>query len=380
MGMITRPKAAHAAFALALCFMCSAAQAQTKPVPERKSFSAQDQAAAQIPAFPDARFFADSLPDFRRALPERRGPWLALSAGGEDGAFGAGVLTGWSGRGRPDFAVVTGVSTGALIGVYAFLGPACDSMLESAYTTINSADVFEAASTHESLVDAWPLRRLIDKAITARLMRDVASAHDGGRRLFVVTTNLDAGRPMVWNMGAIARRASDEALSLFKQVLLASSSIPGVFQPMLIHVEGQGGAFQELHVDGALANPFYIAPEGVSEPPMSELYIIVNGKLAVDFGLTQRKILPILGRSFTVALKAGERGAIATWTRWARMGGVPLKLANIPEAFKMASKGSFDPDYMKALFAEGRRSAQGGEAFEARVMPADDAAIAGLPR
>jgi len=364
--------ATNAAITLALgaCLLAPAAHGQTsKPTPaqERKSFSAQDQAAAVIPAFPDARFFAESLPDFRRALPDRRGPWLVLSAGGEDGAFGAGVLSGWTGRGRPDFAVVTGVSTGALIGVYAFLGAPYDAMLESAYTTINAADVFEAAGTPESLVDAWPLRRLIDRAITAQVLRDVAAAHESGRRLFVVTTNLDAGRSMVWNMGAIARRASDEALFLFKQVLLASSSIPGVFQPMLIHAEGQGGAFHELHVDGALASPFYVAPEGMSEPPMSELYILVNGKLAVDFDLTRRKVLPILGRSFSIALKAGARGAIATWTGWARMGGVGLKLAHIPDAFKRESKGSFDPDYMKALFAEGRKSAQGGEAFEARV-------------
>ncbi len=383
--MIQWPMATKAAMALTLGagLMGAPAYGQTKPPPppERKSFSAQDQAAARLPAFPDARFFADSLQDFRRALPERRGPWLALSAGGEDGAFGAGVLSGWTGRGRPDFAVVTGVSTGALIGVYAFLGPSYDGMLESAYTTINAADVFEAAGTHESLVDAWPLRRLIDRAITPRLLRDVAAVHESGRRLFVVTTNLDAGRPVVWNMGAIARRASDEALLLFKQVLLASSSIPGLFQPMLIPVEGQGGAFQELHVDGALAGPFYVAPEGMIEPPMSELYILVNGKLAVDFDLTRRKVLPILGRSFSIALKAGARGAIATWTGWARSGGVGLKLAMIPAGFKMESKGSFDPDYMKALFAEGRRSAQVGDAFEARVEPAGgQSAIAGLPR
>ncbi len=357
----------------------------TKPTqaPERKIFTAQDQAAAIIPAFPDARFFADSLEDFRRALPERRGPWLALSAGGEDGAFGAGVLTGWSGKGRPEFAAVTGVSTGALIGVYAFLGASYDAMLEGAYTTINSADVFEAAGTHESLVDAWPLRRLIDRAITSKVLRDVADAHDGGRRYFVVTTNLDAGRPIVWNMGAIARRASGEALALFKQVLLASSSIPGVFQPTLIHVEGQGGVFQELHVDGALASPFYVAPEGVRDLPISELYILVNGKLNMDFGMTQRKVLPILGRSLSLALKAGERGAIATWTGWARGGGIDLKVANIPEAFKLESRGSFDPDYMKALFAEGQRSAKWGAPFEVRVTATSDSAenaIARLPR
>ena len=352
--------------------------------PDRKTFSAQDQAAAGVPAFPDARFFADATSDYRRALPDRRGPWLALSAGGEDGAFGAGVLTGWTGKGRPEFSVVTGVSTGALIGVYAFLGPAYDDMLTAAYTTINAGDVFEIAGTHESLVDAWPLRRLVDRAITPALLRDVAAAHESGRRFFVVTTNLDAGRPMVWNMGAIARRSGEEALSLFKQVLLASSSIPGVFQPTLIHVQGQGDAFHELHVDGGVASPFYVAPEtvtpdGLADLPMSALYILVNGKLTMDFGMTQRKVLPILGRSFSMALKAGERLAIATWTQWARARGVELKVANIPGRFTLESKGPFDPEYMKALFTEGRQSVQGGDAFQ---FPASDAenAIARLPR
>ncbi len=387
MRMLSLHVATNTAKALALCacLLGSSAQAQTRPThaPERKSFSAQEQAAAVVPAFPDVRFFADATHDFRRALPQRPGPWLALSAGGEDGAFGAGVLTGWTGNGRPEFAVVTGVSTGALIGVYAFLGSSYDPMLEAAYTTINSADVYEAASTHESLVDAWPLRRLVDKAITAQLLRDVASAHNNGRRLFVITTNLDAGRPVVWNMGAIARQSSDESLALFKQVLLASSSIPGVFQPMLINAEGQGGSFHELHVDGALASPFYVAPESITDLPASELYILINGKLSTDFGVTPRKVLPILGRSFSVALKAGERGAIASWTKWAQMRDLGLKVAAIPATFKMESRGSFDPDYMKALYAEGRRSAPGGEAFQTQRGPATDhleGTIARLPK
>lgn len=377
--------------ALGACALEAAAQSQAPrqtQTPQRKAFSAQDQAAASLPAFPDARFFADSAVDFRRALPQQSGPWLALSAGGEDGAFGAGVLTGWSGRGRPEFTVVSGVSTGALIGVYAFLGASYDAALEAAYTTINAGDVFEVAGTPESLVDAWPLRRLVDRSITARLLRDVAAAHEAGRRLFVVTTNLDAGRPMVWNMGAIARRSGEEALALFKQVLLASSSIPGVFQPMLIDVHAQGRTFHELHVDGGLANPFYVAPESLAHDsaadlPVSELYILVNGKLNVDFGLTQRKVLPILGRSFSVALKAGERLAIAAWSNWAQARGVDVKVANIPGGFTVQSKGSFDPDYMKALFAQGRQSVRLGEAFETRVAPTGEqreSATAGLPR
>ena len=354
------------------------AQAQPQP-PERKTFNAQDQAVAAIPAFPDARFFADSPADFRLALPARRGPWLALSAGGEDGAFGAGVLTGWSGRGRPEFSVVTGVSTGALIGVYAFLGASYDALLEAAYTTINAADVFEVAGTPESLLDAWPLRRLVDRAITPSVLRDVAAAHDSGRRLFVVTTNLDAGRSVVWNMGAIAHRKGDQALALFKQVLLASSSIPGVFQPTLIDVHAEGRTFHELHVDGALASPFYVAPDSAGDLPIAELFVLVNGKLSTDFGMTQRKVLPILGRSFSVAMKAGQKLALDAWSNWAQLRGVKFKLATIPQRFTIESKGAFDPVYMKALFNEGRQSILAGDAFQ-NVLDERDSAIARLPK
>ncbi len=99
------------------------------PIP-RTIFTAADQDAAVIANIPNARFWADSEPEYLRALPTMRGPWLILSAGGEDGAYGAGLLGGWSKTGkRPEFSLVTGVSTGALIAPFAFLGPKYDEML-----------------------------------------------------------------------------------------------------------------------------------------------------------------------------------------------------------------------------------------------------------
>ena len=203
-------------------------------LPPRPPFTAAEDATAAIPGMPDARFWADSTEDFAKALPEKPGPWLTLSSGGSDGAFGAGLLNGLTASGkRPDYAVVTGVSTGALIAPFAFAGPRYDDALRDAFTKITSADVFEIGGTPESFVDTWPLKDLIAKQVTPALIADIAAQYRAGRRLFIVTTNLDSERSMVWNMGAIAAHGGEQAIKLFRTVLLASSSIPGAFPPVL---------------------------------------------------------------------------------------------------------------------------------------------------
>src|SRR5580693_8516941 len=186
-------------------------QPQAKQLPPRIPFTAAEEVAATIPGMPDARFWADSVADFTAALPSQPGPWLALSSGGADGAFGAGLLNGLSESGkRPDYAVVTGVSTGALMAPFIFAGQKYDGALRDAYTKVSAADIFEVGSTGESFVDSWPLKDLIAKQITPALLADVAAAHNSGRRLFVVTTDLDVERSVVWNMGAIAAHAADK--------------------------------------------------------------------------------------------------------------------------------------------------------------------------
>ncbi len=227
---------------------------------------------------------------FNNALPAKPGPWLILSSGGEDGAFGAGLLNGLSASGkRPDYSVVTGVSTGALMAPFAFAGPRYDDALRDAYTKITSADVFEIGATPESFVDTWPLKDLIAKEITPALMADIAAQYRAGRRLFVITTDLDAERSVVWNMGAIAAHGGEEALNLFRTVLLASSSIPGAFPPVLIDVESNGKRFAEMHVDGGVGGQFFVAPAALMAAtadyrlPATELDIVVDSGLQPDF-------------------------------------------------------------------------------------------------
>jgi predicted acylesterase/phospholipase RssA len=336
----------------------------------RTPFTQDEESAAAVSGIPDARVWGDSVEDFQRVLPTTNGPWLALSGGGADGAFGAGVLAGWTASGqRPEFAVVTGSSIGALISPYAFLGERYDEELRKNFTEITAADVFEDKATPESLFDAWPLKRLIDRRVTADLLAAIAVEHRKGRRLLVVTTNLDAGRRVIWNMGAIAARGDDRALKLFRDVLLASSSIPGFFQPVPIEVDASGKKFQELHLDGTVSAPFFVAPEGTlsangARLPTSQLYVIVNSKLTSEFYLPDRHVKMILARTIGVALTTELRAELLLITTAAQRLGLAFDAAYIPDSFQQISRSLFDGEYMEALYKLGAERAKAGMAFE----------------
>ena len=343
-----------------------------KGLPARTPFTADDQAAAGIPNIPEARAWGDSSADFNRILPTVRGPWLAMSGGGADGAFAAGVLTGWSQSGsRPEFAVVTGASIGALISPYTFLGPRYDAELKDSITTITAADIFEDRPTGESFMDSWPLKRLIEKRVTPQLVAEVAAEHRRGRRLLTITTNVDAGRRVIWNMGAIAERGDEKAVKLFRDVLLASASIPGFFPPVLIDVEANGRRFQEMHLDGTITSPFFVAPEsllaGQSNTPLpaTDLYIIANSRLAPNFDPPERNTVSILGRLVGVVLKAELRAELLLVASSAQRVGVNIKVAQVSETFQQPARGFFDHVYMQALFDYGLERASNGTAFEA---------------
>ena len=323
----------------------------------------------------------NSVPDFEKALPPQPGPWLILSTGGSDGAFGAGLLNGLSAAGnRPDYAVVTGVSTGALMAPFAFAGPKYDEALKDAYTKITSADIFEVGSTGESFIDSWPLKELIAKQITPQLLADIAAAYQAGRRLFVVTTDLDAQRSVVWNMGAIAAHAADKtggdaALNLFRTVLLASGSIPGAFPPVLIDVEGNGKHFAEMHVDGGVGGQFFVAPPAMlaststDRIPASQLYIVVNSALQPDFQVVDRSTPIILSQAVGMAVQVDLRLMLDRTFVAAKNAGVGFNAATIPADFNAPSRGPFDPNYMKALFDVGFAQGKSAAAFATTPPP-----------
>ena len=332
--------------------------------PPRAPFTAADDAVAGVPGMPDARFWADAETDFEKALPTQRGSWLILSTGGSDGAFGAGLLNGLSAAGkRPDYAVVTGVSTGALMAPFIFAGPRYDPALAAVYTQTSAADIFEVGGTGESFLDTWPLKDLIAKQITPALLADIAAAHQAGRRLFIVTTDLDAGRSVVWNMGAIAVHSTnsggDAALKLFRNILLASGSVPGAFPPVLIDVEGNGKRFAEMHVDGGVGGQFFVTPPALLQStssykiPADALYIVVNSGLQPEFQVVERNTPSILAQSVSTAIKADLRVLLDRAYVAAKNSGIGFNVATIPPSFAAPSHGAFDPNYMKALFNVG---------------------------
>jgi hypothetical protein len=337
---------------------------------ERTPFTAEEEDAAVIPGIPDARVWGESAAGFARLLPTTAGPWLAISGGGSDGAYGAGVLTGWTESGtRPEFAVVTGVSIGALIAPFAFLGPRYDEEVHKNFTTIGAADIFEDRVTRDSLFDFWPLKRLVEQRVTAKLLLEIAAEPARGRRLFVVTTNLDTGRRVVWNLGAIATRGDEAALKLFREVLLASSSIPGFFSPVVIDVEANGKKLEEMHSDGTLTAPFFVMPESMlsagsgSSAPFSQLYVIVNSKLGPEFSMPDRNIPGVLGRSIAVALTAALRAELMLISVGAQKHGFALRVAHVDPAFNHPTRGPFDGKYMQALYEFGVAAGKAGTAF-----------------
>jgi predicted acylesterase/phospholipase RssA len=354
----------------------SPAAAQPAPLPPRTPFTAAEDAAAAVPGIPEARFWADSAADFKNALPSKPGPWLILSSGGEDGAFGAGLLNGLNASGkRPEYSVVTGVSTGALIAPFAFAGAAYDDALRDAFTKITSADVFEVGATPESFVDTWPLKELLAKEVTPALLADIAAQHRAGRRLFIVTTNVDAERSVVWNMGAIAARGGDAALNLFRTILLASASIPGAFPPVLIDVEADGKRFAEMHVDGGVGGQFFVAPAALMSVtsnyrlPATQLYIVVNSGLQPDFEVVQRSTPSILAQTVGMAVQVDTRLMLDRAYVAAKRSEVGFNVASIPPTFNAPSRGPFDPDYMKALFQTGYDLGNSATPFNAEPPP-----------
>jgi predicted acylesterase/phospholipase RssA len=253
---------------------------------------------------------------------------LALSGGGANGAFGAGLLNGWTAAGtRPVFKLVTGISTGALIAPFAFLGSDYDATLRDFYTTITTKDIYRERSYFailfdpSSMVDTMPLQEILTKQVNAQVLAAVAQAHRRGRRLFIGTTNMEAGKLVIWDMGAIATSGKPEALELFRKVMLASASIPVAFPAVYIPVEAGGKRYEEMHVDGGTATQVFFygftldlhaAQEaaGVQGRPRIRLFVIRNGKLTVPWELMIPRILPIAERSLEDII-SGRRNPFA---------------------------------------------------------------------
>lgn len=314
---------------------------------------------------------------------------LALSGGGANGAYGAGVLVGWSERGdRPMFDIVTGVSTGALAAPFAFLGPEWDDELRAAYTDGQAQGLLNARGLAvfraPSLFNNLALRRLIDDHVTPPLLEAIVAEHAKGRRLLVATTNLDSEETVIWDMGVLAGQGAP-AVGLFKDVLIASASIPGVFPPMLIGgVTDQGDVVMEMHVDGGVNTPFLAIPEDLllwtaprSSAGQSRLYVVINGQIGRNVGVTPGHLRGILARTYDSMSKASLRTALAATAAFASRNGVTLAATAIPDEIS-ASSLKFDAESMEALFELGRHRSASGQAWSSVGTP--NGLLSGLPQ
>ncbi len=347
---------------------------------------------ATIPGMPEVRAPAGMLSDammrdltlsFRQESPQAfpigadgvvRYTHLAISGGGANGAFGAGYLNGWTQAGtRPVFKIVTGVSTGALIAPFAFLGPAHDDALREFYTTTASRHIFRVLNflpqllAGESFAETGPLRALLEQHVDAALLREVAQAHQAGRRLYIGTANLDSQHFVVWNMGLIATSGRPEALELFRRVMLASASVPVAFPPVFFDVTADGQRYDEMHVDGGVgANVFYsgavfsfaAAREGVGRGiGREDIFVIHNGQLLPVPEVTPRSVRGIAARSFESATKAafvGDLFRIYAITLREQAG---FHWITIPDGVELSGSELFDPVKMGALYELGLRNA-----------------------
>lgn len=360
---------------------CSVTPTRLPAVPQAST------AKAEIPGMPGVRYMAGGdVPELIReahqsvqreleyfAKQGHKGPlppavFVAISGGGDNGAFTAGLMNAWTETGtRPEFKLVTGISTGALIAPFAFLGPKYDATLKEVYTTISPKDVlaprgFITGVLSDAMADNAPLLQLTRKSVNEDLLKEIAAEYAKGRLLLVATADIDARRAIIWNMGKIASYGGPKALDLFVNVMIASASIPGGFPPMMIDVEVDGKPYQEMHVDGGIMAQVFAYPavirikdeaaaQGVTRE--RKLYVIRNARLDPDWADVERNTMTIAARSVASLIHSQGIGDLYRIYATAERDGVDFNLGFIPSSFNAPHKEEFDTEYMRALYATG---------------------------
>ncbi|WP_405235155.1 patatin-like phospholipase family protein [Lentisalinibacter orientalis] len=366
---------------------CAAQPERINPLPP------ESVGLADIPGIPHARQWGDEPPEEiegwlqlpEDVLRERHGgvmgrehDYLVISGGGGNGAFGAGLLAGWSANGsRPEFQIVSGISTGSLIAPFAFLGPAHDATLKEMYTRYSTEDLVEYRSVigivrGDAALSTERLRELIARYVNDGVIDAIAAEGKRGRSLFVGTTNLDAGRPVVWDITRIAASPSPGARDLIHDIILASAAIPGAFPPVIVEVEAGGVRYDEMHVDGGVTSQLFLASTGIDWRDVHEklgvqgdpdLYVIRNSRIRPAPEAVQRRLIPVLGRTVSTLINSQGIGDIAKLYAMSAEHGFNFQLAYIPASFEGEPQETFDREYMGRLFEFGYELARADEAW-----------------
>ncbi len=351
----------------------------------RVDFSASEQALAQPIGFRDVRFSEES-PDLgaavERALhPDEHGEVrvLAMSGGGANGAYGAGLLYNWIRSGRmPKFQLVTGVSTGALGAPFAFVGAGWEERLKSSFLENKVRGLLRGRGVLSLITPGVfsraPLDDLVRSYVTDDLLAAVAVEHRKGRRLLVATTNLDTEQFIVWDMGAIAVQGGASAKELFAEVLIASASVPGVYPPTLIPVENGERRFEEMHVDGQTVRAFFAIPSRLllanrnfGALDRADYYVVINGRLDSLFQVTPVSALPIIGRSFDTAARASVRQTVLSTAEFCKQRGCHLLLSSLPKS-ERDDPIDFSAAHINSLFRAGQAAMSSGAAWRSDLL------------
>jgi len=350
-------------------------------IPDRHPYLADASVLGSIGNFDNIRFWGDAAPPdlmdrIKSITPEedkanRSGlygtehNYLAISGGGQNGAFAAGLLVGWTSLGtRPEFGIVTGISTGALIAPFVFLGPQYDHVLKEVYGSYSTKDLMKKrgylkALTGDAKASSAPLKALLERYITPDIVDQLAKQHRVGRRLFIGTTNLDAKRPVIWIITAIAASGDPQARSLIIDVILASASLPAALPPVLFEVEVDGQIYDELHVDGGVTSQVFVYPSAIDWKLVTrqlkvkgtpQVWVIRNSKLNPEFNPVKGSLLSIAGSSVDSLIRTQGIGDLYQVYVNALRDNLDFNLAFIPPEFDFESTEVFDVQYMRALF------------------------------
>jgi predicted acylesterase/phospholipase RssA len=302
---------------------------------------------------------------------------LSVSGGGENGAFGAGLLCGWSEYGtRPEFELVTGISTGALTAPFAYLGSDYNPQLRAVYTELTASRVLfkrriTAALFDDALTDNTPLFETISGYLNEAMLEALAKSYEDGRLLLIGTTDLDAQQPVIWNIGAIARSGHPRALDTVRRILLASAAIPGAFPPTMFDVTLDGNPYQEMHVDGGAFAQAFLYPASITRQRRDRMasgqlvvaataYVIRNGRLDPEWATTERSTMGIAGRAIATMITASGINDVIRMYNTTQRDGIGYNLAYIGSDFTRKLPEPFDQGYMKALFDYGYQRARRG--------------------
>ncbi len=337
---------------------------------ERAAYNASEARRAQIAGFENIRAHVDdprppaSMYDpWKPVIMAEKPTMLAISGGGAGGAFTVGILSAWSELGtRPRFEVVTGVSTGALIAPFAFLGSDYDDELRRLYLSGETRSLIDiewkgAGFFSPGLLKGQALRRNVEQNITAGILRRIAAEHRAGRRLLVMTTNLDTQRAVIWNIGAIADSRRPDSLSLVQQILIASASVPGILPPVSIRAVVDGKQIEELHSDGGSSAQFFTLPESLlvtqnnhARGQNLHIYVIVNNALIPEFSMSRERALPIIGRAYGIILKSQTKQGLIALYNFGERTGMEMDIASIDQQVPYSMLNPLSVNYMRKVY------------------------------